>query len=273
MSSIKDVCAVVVTYNPDNDIFENLQALSEQVGFIAIVDNNSENIDSLKLYCKNKENLLLIENKENLGIAKALNIGATYAMENNFMYLLTMDDDSKLLSNCVETMLDILENNTDNIVSCGPNYDNEDIGNYKICDVLISSGNLTKLSVYRDVGGFDDKLFIDCVDFDFSFKIRLLGYSVAKIGSAKMKHKLGNLISIKTIFGRKEVIEHSAFRYYYIYRNGKYLRKKYRKNFKFFCFKSWINSNLHILAILLFHNDKKAKFKAIRQGKKDSKLL
>ncbi len=73
--SAADVLAVVVTYNPDSDLKDNLAALRGQVGTVLIVDNASfdrsaiENAAS-ELGCR------LIVNALNVGVATAFNQAA-----------------------------------------------------------------------------------------------------------------------------------------------------------------------------------------------------
>lgn len=271
MSSTKDVCAVIVTFNPDDDFYQNVIILKEQVGKVVVVDNNSDNIDKIERFvCENE--VALIKNKQNLGIAKAMNQGAKFAIDNGFSFLLTMDDDSILSNDCVLKMLNVIDNNEKNIVCVGANYKQLDFeGEYILKDMVISSGNLTKLSVYQEVGGFKDELFIDCVDFDFCLKIKSAGYNVAIVKNAKMQHKLGEPIQVKTFFGKKDIVQHTAFRYYYIYRNGRYIYIKYHKEFKTFCCHLRYRNFKHIILVILFHKDKMAKLKAIAKGICDSK--
>lgn len=49
--TIKDVCAVVVTYFPDRNFPERISKIAEQVGKVIIVENGS-NIETIKVLNK-----------------------------------------------------------------------------------------------------------------------------------------------------------------------------------------------------------------------------
>ncbi len=76
----KSVCAVVVTYHPDDVVLENLVAIRPQVQGLLVVDNGSSEERRNRLRRGARDvGFTLIENGENLGIATALNIGAKWA--------------------------------------------------------------------------------------------------------------------------------------------------------------------------------------------------
>ena len=90
---MKKILAAIVTYNPDLErLQKNINAIEPQVEHLIIVDNGSKNINlisRIKGECKIK--IDLIENKENIGIASALNQALDYAYKNNFDWILTLD--------------------------------------------------------------------------------------------------------------------------------------------------------------------------------------
>ena len=69
--------------------------------------DNSDNIDNaLKEKINHFKKVEYIQNKANIGIAAALNIGAKKAIEDGFEYLLTMDQDSEAPDSMVSTLLE-----------------------------------------------------------------------------------------------------------------------------------------------------------------------
>ncbi len=177
------VAAIIVSYNPDNNLLDSVNLLINQVEKIIIVDNGSDDkkkkdINLIKDIDKQKINVIF--NEENLGIATALNIGVKQALKDGYDWVLTMDQDSKASSNMIEKMLEIYnnidKNERDNILSIFPNFvdervqsieENSNMGSYEYVDADITSGNLLKAEVFDKVGFFDDSLFIDLVDTDF----------------------------------------------------------------------------------------------------------
>lgn len=268
-----NVFAVIVTYNGDANLLNNIKSLEKQTQEIVVVDNNSQtDMNEVITYCKNN-NIQIVFNDKNYGIATALNIGAKIGREKNYKYLLTMDQDSILDENAVDEMIKVIEKD-DSIWSVGTNYLNLSCEEDFIPkDVLITSGNLTYMNIFDKVGGFNDILFIDCVDFDFSLSIRKMGGQIGIATNAKMTHKIGEKTEGSFLFFKIKLSQHSAFRYYYMYRNHYYIIKKYKKDFAKFCFKKSIFQFILTLLILFLHQDKKNKIKALRKGKQDSKQL
>ena len=67
-----DVVAIIVTHNPEIEIFEHVvRSVSKQVRHVVIVDNSSSNKDIIK----DLNNCETIELRSNAGIARALRIG------------------------------------------------------------------------------------------------------------------------------------------------------------------------------------------------------
>ena len=72
----KDVCAIAVTYHPDSDFVAQISSVLPQVGALVIVDNGSAaaEVEMLRQLAANSM-ITLVLNADNLGIARALNIG------------------------------------------------------------------------------------------------------------------------------------------------------------------------------------------------------
>ena len=280
------VCCVIVTYNIGKKFYSCYNAIANQVEKVIIVDNgsNSETINIIKRLNEN-ENTSLILNSENLGIATALNKGIKKALEEGFQWILTMDNDSIATSDMVKNMLEQYEGfeEKENIVGMFPTY--IDLGyneqsqekkinkskEYKFVNAEITSGNLLKSDIFKKVGFFDEKLFIDMVDYEFCFRIRSNGYKLVKVGSAILYHNLGNT-KVKTILGKKIYCTHHNFvRRYYITRNRFYTWNKY-KEFNFYELKKDKKAFLkELLKIIVLEDEKLKKIKMILKGFKDYK--
>ena len=81
-------CAIIVTYNPDITALLELSAqLKKETDFI-IVDNGTKEIssivESITIYEKCKAVIFLDQNE---GLAKALNIGITWALQRNYDFV------------------------------------------------------------------------------------------------------------------------------------------------------------------------------------------
>ena len=238
------VAAIIISYNPDNNLLDSINLLINQVEKIIIVDNGSEsqkkkNINLIKDIDNKK--IEVIFNEENLGIATALNIGVKEALNQGYNWILTMDQDSKASSNMVEKMLEVYntidESERKEILSIFPNFvderiqsieENSNMNSYEYVDADITSGNLLRAEVFDKVGFFDDSLFIDLVDTDFCMRLNEKNIKMIKVRDAILYHSLGESQSVKSIFGKFNTSNHSALRRYYMTRNRFYTWEKYK---------------------------------------------
>lgn len=105
----------------------------------------------------------------------------------------------------------------------------EKTATYSDC-IVINSANIVSLDAWEEIGGYDEKLFIDGVDFDFSKRILLAGYKIVKFNWLGLVHRIGE--KKKSLF--RQSAAYSGLRLYYIFRNFKILAHKYpdEKEFK-----------------------------------------
>lgn len=218
------IACVVVTYNPDNSLIEGINLLSDQVDKILIVDNGSKEsgIKLIKEIKKcNEDKIEVVFNEDNLGIAAALNIGAKYAIEHKYQWLLTMDQDSRPAKDMVEKMIKTYEDmpleKRDEVMSIFPNFFDQSVQNeeehsnepYEYVDAEITSGNLVNTKVFDKIGFFDEGLFIDMVDTDFCMRLYRENIKMIKVYDAVLFHSLGEGKRVKTIFGGFNTSNHS----------------------------------------------------------------
>lgn len=269
----KKICAGIVTYNPDLDrLRENIEHIKEQVEVVFIADNGSTNIDSVFNLSAEYRNVRLVKLPENQGIARALNILCKSAYEMSYDWIITLDQDSVSPDALVSSLVHFVG---EDIAVISPNIEYRNNNQYTyhttetsaIVEWAITSASLTSLKVWQILGGFDDKLFIDYVDYDFCIRAKQKGYKTIRVYSVVLLHELGRL-SCKKIFGKTvHVTNHSAFRYYYMSRNALYIEHKLHT----------INAKKEILKllikILVFEESKIEKIRRIYRGIKDSKML
>ena len=104
---------VVVLFNPDDKVLENIKTYINYLDKLYVVDN-TPNSDNSKLF--NNKKIEYIANRENKGIAYALNIGAKRALKENFDFLLTMDQDSSFPKGSVKKIIDYIEDNSEYVM-------------------------------------------------------------------------------------------------------------------------------------------------------------
>ena len=226
--------AVVVLYNPDHTILENIASYIDCVSFIYIVDNSDLSNESVFLNSSFKNKLSYVFNNGNLGIAKALNIGCRMAINAGVEWVLTMDQDSNFSVLNNQMISSISNANDAKIALYYPDYLIDDLvydryikeNNEPI--VVMTSGNVINLNIYNTIGGFEDKLFIDYVDIDYCLKIKKAGYKISNLPGAVLKHELGQSKHISFFSIKAIVTNHSSLRRYYITRNRLYVKNKKR---------------------------------------------
>lgn len=288
MMKVKDVCCIIVTYNIGRDFYKCFNSIYEQVEKVVIVDNGSdeETIGVLNDIEKENDDVIVIYNKDNLGIATALNQGIKYAIENNYQWILTMDNDSESTKNMVQVMMKVYESleleDKESVVSIFPSYIEKGYGQYEnikysdltnlkyeFIEAEITSGNLVKTKVFKELGLLEDKLFIDLVDVEICLRILKNKFKMIKCEGGILLHSLGNSTKRRVLTKEVAVTNHSTLRRYYITRNRfeiwkmyKELDCKYLKNSK----KDFIKE---AATIILFEKNKIEKVKAMVQGIND----
>lgn len=278
-----DIVAIIVTFNIGDKFSKCYNSIKGQVGRVIIVDNGSEKetTDYLNKIENEDDTTIIIYNKENLGIATALNIGVKKAIEIDAAWVITLDNDSKATPKMIENMVNQYNNlsndEKEKIVSLFPVYIeeafNEEIKNQKMgYDFVlteITSGNLIKTSIYEEIGFYREDFFIDYVDIEFSLRLAKYGYKQIKVQNSFLLHNLGN--STKKRFLRKDLVmtNHSPLRRYYLTRNSLYVWKEYISNFKVFVIKDIAYFFYKVALILLFEDLKKQKIKMIYKGTLD----
>lgn len=287
-------CAGIVTYNPEIiRLKENISSIVHQLEFVYIVDNGSNNIDEIEQLCNQYESIQLFSNGGNRGIATALNQIFQIAVKDGFTHVLTLDQDSVSTYGMVDALEKLVAGNVGIVSPQIIDRNREGVGDVesqkdrKIYTVkqaarkgILTSGSLTSIEAWKKVGGFDESLFIDYVDYDFNKRLLLEGYTLFRTGEAALIHECGNLQPTWLYVPRKEQdgtwrferfysFGHSAFRCYYKARNRIIYTKKYIGSPGFFQFEGAIQIIPQIVLTLLFEHEKKQKLSAFFRGIKD----
>ncbi|WP_179988849.1 MULTISPECIES: glycosyltransferase family 2 protein [unclassified Acinetobacter] len=271
------ISAVIVTYYPCLDNLDNLvRSLASQCDFVIIVDNTpslEEKYSSFEnLYGKN---FIYISLGDNLGIAKAQNIGITKALELKSEFIAVFDQDSSIDSNFISALLAVytkLNLEKKKVAAVGPafvdvksnivspaiqyrgakvkkiNIDKEK--EYTPADHIISSGSIFHVSAMDNIGFMDEQLFIDYVDLEWGMRAKRKGYSCYIANLVEMKHSIGDK-SVKIPFINRYANIHSDFRKYFIMRNAFYLA--FYSDLEFFWRFHQVIKNLKYIVFLLLY--------------------
>jgi rhamnosyltransferase len=262
------LAAVVVLYNPNETMIDNINTYVNNVDIVFVIDNSEQkNTFILEILLKNSK-IHYIDNHGNKGIANALNVAANKAIEMGHVWLLTMDQDSSFTSNMLDRYLNCWNNypDKDNITIFSPGHN---ILEYQSsttkCETVnklhvMTSGNIINLNVFKYLEGFNEALFIDEVDHEYCLRSKLAGYSIIEFPNILLKHNLGEPVSIYRHGQTIESSTHSPKRFYYIVRNRLYMWKTYHHLFPNLAGIQFINIVKTMIFPLIYHDKKTQRF-------------
>ena len=252
----------ITTFNPDLERLQrNLDAITNEVDTVVLWDNGSRNIIDIERLASNYDNVIIKTNGNNEGVGYALNRLAEEAVRMCETTILYLDQDSVSPQGLYKELDNEMDDNTA-IVS--PRIQDINVKRKKNSEAdkelylyPITSGSLVNLEVWKRVGGFNDDLFIDCVDTEFDLLAFLNGYASYRLNNTVLTHEIGHVaaagIPFPHIDDGKLVIRkghrggHSPFRTYYQVRNTLYLHRTYRKKLEL------LHIELPALYSMIFH--------------------
>lgn len=272
------VCASIITYNVDEKIIEVVNSIIDQVEYVIIVDNasNDRTIKILKEIDKNKK-VEVVFNKSNNGIAKALNQSIEIAKNKKMNWILTLDHDSVCNEEMIKNMFIVNKkyNKKNKIGILAPKVfemnkkdfiSNKNTENYytevKEC---IQSGSLFNMDVFDKIGYFNEDLFIYHVDYDYCERVIEAGYKILQCNNTILYHEEGYKIPKKFIGIDTFYNNYSSFAIYYITRNTVYMAQ----NYSVFYLKRILKD---FIFILLYDNKRKERLSYWKKGLLDGIL-
>lgn len=276
--SNSEVAAVIITYHPElEELYQNIAAVVTQVSYVIIIDNSDIHVLRPEMFDDHK--IRLVPNGGNMGIAHALNAGVREAETLGKTWVITMDQDSLLPGNYVESLLERInaDRNKEKIASVAGAFRDFDgtlntvssLGANEV-PYLITSANLVRISALKEISGFRNDFFIDYVDYDASFKLRRFGWRVLQYPDVTFNHKIGESRGQKISGLRFRVSNHSALRRYYIARNRIVFAKENFSTDPKFAVKDLFQLFKEQIKIGLAENGKAAKGKAFFYGALDA---
>lgn len=257
IEQVKEVGVVVCNYNKKEYILDCIQSILDADGDnydVYVVDNASEDGSVEAIKEKYSGQVVLIENKENLGGSGGFNTGLKAALEKGHPYLMCVDNDVRFDARNIAELLLFLKAHTDigmvgskilfmddpdRIQTMGAEIDyqkyhvtdlyrhsvnDETIPEYVYCDYVPACSLMVRADAVKNVGLMPEENFIYYDDMDWGVRFNIAGYKVAGISAAKVWHKGGGSVSDTT------------FNKYYMFRNRirffmKYLQEEKKEAF------------------------------------------
>jgi rhamnosyltransferase len=254
------ITAIIIIYFPDiKTIAKTIESIYGQVNNVFIVDNTpagSGLSDNRELF-QGKNNIKFITLNENVGIARAQNIGIKKALAGKADFVLLSDDDTFYPDDYIAKMINAYFNipNKEKVAEIVPDFSelnrggerwgflifdgffqrriNPQSGCHSITQA-IASGAIIPAAMFDRVGFLDEKLFIDWVDCEWCWRARAKGFKIIGCADVVIEHYLGD--EVKRVGSQRYSIR-TPVRHYYIVRNAVYLAL----NSKYINFKMRLN--------------------------------
>ncbi len=210
-----NLTVIIPNYNGKHFLKECFQSLKNQnYSFeVIIVDNASED-GSIEYIKKNYPEFILIQNKENLGFASAINQGINLSKTD---YVFLLNNDVELEPDCISNIVGCLEKddktfavtskmiqyqNRNKIDDAGDEYTllgwTKRVGYNKSPEDYIqkretfsacAGAAIYRKSVFDKIGLFDENFFAYMEDVDLSYRARIHGYKCIYCPEAVVYHR------------------------------------------------------------------------------------
>lgn len=237
--SHKDIYSIVIAFGIQPKKIRKVLNAHKKNFYHTIIVNNSPKISLEEL---KSTQVTIINNSDNIGLSKALNIGIQEAKKRGAMLIALFDQDTLINNLYNQIMLSNINNLADkNIALYSSLCFNHSSKNYlplyyvykfyikrlkankaillTYPDFVITSGSYIPISAIEDIGLMDENLFINYIDIEWCFRARSKGYKIVNFFNCQIEHFIGDY-SIK-VFGYSFPI-HSPLRLYYTFRNSIY---------------------------------------------------
>lgn len=252
----KDLGIVICNFNKVDYLRGCLESLYrsdfEDLTYDVIVVDNASIDGSPDFIKENYPQVVLLENKINLGGSGGFDRGIRYAIEKEYGYTVLLDNDILLEENtilnlykyikanpkvgvvgskiCTMDNRDILqemgsfidfENKFNIYTPLKSHKDDGSLPEVVVCDYVPACCMITTKEVLEKVGSFNADHFIYWDDMDWCTRVKKMGYEIHAINSSRVFHKMGAANHINT------------FGLYYFERNKMMFFLKYIEDDKF----------------------------------------
>lgn len=213
------VFTIILNWNGHRDTLECLESVFklDYPNFKVIVVDNGSTDDSVTVIHKTYPQVMLIENRENLGYTGGNNIAMRYAMEHGADYMWLLNNDTVIEPDTLSKLVAVAGESPDiglvcpviyyyhapdRVQFCGTDVDWTDFltpvhkstRSWQRKDVkksvsLVGTALLIKRSVIEKVGYLNGKYFAYGEDNDYSIRVAKAGYENVVVMSARIYHK------------------------------------------------------------------------------------
>lgn len=283
----ENVCAIAVTYEPDDEAVRCVARLGQFTAATVVVDNNSSEERFSRLRAADSR-LAFVRNAENAGVAAGLNVGIAEARRRGFQWFLLFDQDTEIDATMVERVVEAYRScpygnrialqgarfatrRADGSIESPPPVTG---ALWRETDLVITSGTLIGAAAFDAIGPFREDFFIDFVDYEYCLRARRQGFAVIQTAQPVMVHRPGNITrvdSLLTLGKRRFVSNYSPLRRYYSTRNLMLLQREYGAAYPDLIGRLSKELRHDVRIIVKYEADKWAKLKAMVEGYRDGR--
>jgi GT2 family glycosyltransferase len=218
----KNVGVIILTYNRKAVVKTCLASIqkSDYRDFSIVVIDSASKDGTSDMIITEFPFVKLIRGKNNLGYTGGNNLGIKYAVENDFDYILILNDDTILAPDSISKLVKVIESDPE-IGLVNPRiieYENGEVcnsyGDYNFylglgynsllyvtnpvnINLLRGTCFLIKKSVFEDIGLMDEEYFLYFDEADLSFRVKKAGYKMFFNPEAIVYHQLRHSFSGK----------------------------------------------------------------------------
>lgn len=227
--------AVILYYPNEEEIIRNIKSYIHYLSTLIVFDNSNCSREFIGKIEAISSKIVFVTNNTNEGIAKPLNRALELL---NTEWILTMDQDSYFepthATAYFESFIRLFSQSEVVAIVC-PNHSVQNTkviisDEYKEVVHAITSGSIINTEICRQLKGFEEKLFIDDVDFEYCYRCVIAGYRIVQFSNIYLNHSLGiqREAGYFSVFKKSGRSIHSPFRIYYMVRNFFYVSTIYR---------------------------------------------
>lgn len=236
------IAIVIPNWNGRKFIGDCLRSLEKQTvrSEIIVVDNGSTD-GSAKYIKSNFPGVRVVELDENRGFAGGVNVGIEAAMVEEFDYVALCNNDAVFDKNWLKHLVAVLDNRNDVAIATGKllrkdgliidstgefidaygmphprSRDKKDGQHLNVADYVFGAtggASLYRVSLFEQIGLFDEDFFAYFEDVDMSFRAQLAGFKVFYEPQATARHDVGRTSKKLGDFARYQSIKNYILLY------------------------------------------------------------
>ncbi|MCQ2301562.1 MAG: hypothetical protein MJZ94_02920 [Bacteroidales bacterium] len=267
--------AVVVVFNPEEDVVDNISSYAQWCDYVIIWDNSPSPIfnmdsESLKLTMSIPDHtpFQYVSDGSNYGLAHAYNCAIDIFRNYGCTHLMTMDQDSRF-ENFVtfRKRVEMLEKEKYILAPVINSFCDDTQNELISANDVAQSGCVHPLSMIDEVGLFREDFFIGMVDVEMQLKAVEKGYRVFQIGGCNMIHQIGSGRTVNWCGKIIHLSDYGPLRHYYDSRNRILMWKEFPYDISFHGKIKHLIGRLSLcIKIFLFEDRKFAKIISIIRG-------